>query len=394
MRNLVPVLFVVAAACGEEPASSPPDAGFEPAPDAAEYELAGVVQKGPFINGSIVTVVELDTAMVPTGRTFQATIEDDTGAFAIPGVALAAPFVRLIADGFYFDEVRGALSAAPIVLTGLADVTDTATVNVNLLSHLARPRTEALIAGGASFADAKTQAEQEVLAVFEHDAPLPAAETLDIAGAGEGDAVLLAMSVLLQGWRTPAELTQLLSAFNTDLRGDGTLDDAGTGGALVNAAVLVDLAQVRANIVARYDSLGAPVDPGDFEGHIQAFLDGTDFEQTSFIEYPADGWNVLDPAMTATTAGGKALTAVLPRGTRVRVVISQASGNAIWSYPQGVTGAWTVGGFSVGGQSFEASALVDPLTATMSLILNGSGSLLLEIYENAATEPITKTLTF
>jgi len=117
------------------PTAVPPTA----VPTAASYTIAGYVQKGPFVLGSEITVRELDDRFVPTGRTFTGRIEDSTGRFTIRGT-LTYPFVELSANGFYFNEVTGSLSAAQINLLALADLRDSTTVNVNLLTHLENVR--------------------------------------------------------------------------------------------------------------------------------------------------------------------------------------------------------------------------------------------------------------
>ena len=50
------------------------------------YAASGYVQKGPFIQGTTITVWELDSNLVQTGRSFTGTIDDNTGSFNIKGV--------------------------------------------------------------------------------------------------------------------------------------------------------------------------------------------------------------------------------------------------------------------------------------------------------------------
>ena len=47
--------------------------------------LSGKVQKGPYVQGTEITVRELDSSMIPTGNTFTGTIDDNTGSFGIRG---------------------------------------------------------------------------------------------------------------------------------------------------------------------------------------------------------------------------------------------------------------------------------------------------------------------
>ena len=47
--------------------------------------VSGKVQKGPYVQGTEITVRELDSSMTPTGNTFTGTIDDNTGSFSIKG---------------------------------------------------------------------------------------------------------------------------------------------------------------------------------------------------------------------------------------------------------------------------------------------------------------------
>lgn len=74
---------------------------------SGEYSIDGRAQKGPFIQGTTVRISELDSNLVPTGRSFETTIGSDTGEFSLPAVLLESQFVRLSANGFYFNVVTG-----------------------------------------------------------------------------------------------------------------------------------------------------------------------------------------------------------------------------------------------------------------------------------------------
>jgi hypothetical protein len=361
------------------------------------YDVGGHVQKGPFINGTAVTVNELDGALVATGRVFNTQIVDDAGTFILLGVSLASSFVRVSADGFYFDEVAGELSEERLELHMLADVTATPIVNVNLIGQLERPRVEYLIGTGSSFADAKTQAQQEVLAMFEISKPgIAASEALDISDGDDDGAILLAISAITQGTRTTGALSELLSAMGTDLREDGVLDSETSGSKLLDSAVLLDRAAVRANIEARYESLGMVVTVGDFESHIQHFIDNTSFTFTSQIGYPAAGNNgpsLLEPGVTAFVMGTYSLVVELPEATSIRVLM-RSTGPGPWGTAQGEHGDWTVSNYDqdLGEQEFTATG---PGTPDMYIGLVPQGSADVEIYENGSSTPtITKSITW
>lgn len=67
-------------------------------------------------------------------------------------------------------------------------------------------------------------------------------EQLDETGSSPGDAALLAIPPLIQGYLSVSEVSELLSVVAQDLQQDGTLTDAGAGQELMNAAWLVPCA--------------------------------------------------------------------------------------------------------------------------------------------------------
>ena len=239
---------------------------------AQDVRLNGYIQKGPFVQGTEITVRELDQRLVPTGRTFTGTIEDNTGSFIIKG-RMWRPFVELSADGFYFNEVSGSLSAAKLTLQGIAHrgYAEKYTVNVNLMTHLERKRVEYLMDFGHPFMSAKSQAQSEIMKIFNiENVKVGNSETLDISQSGDGNAVLLAISAILQSDKSEAELTELLSAVNTDIRYDGTLDVSATKQKLLDGVDYIKprITTIRSNIEARYNSLGMVASIPAFESYV------------------------------------------------------------------------------------------------------------------------------
>ena len=235
--------------------------------------VSGKVQKGPYVQGTEITVRELDSSMTPTGNTFTGTIDDNTGSFSIKGT-LANKIAELAADGYYFNEVSGSLSTAKLALQAFSDLTDSSSVNVNLMTHLEKKRVEYLMDNSKmTFAAAKTQAQTEIMKIFNIDnVTLGNSETLDISKSGDGNAVLLAISAILQSDKTEAELTELLSTINTDIRTDGTLDSTTTKATLATAMEYlktrhIDNVTVRDNIEDRYSNLGVSATIPAFESY-------------------------------------------------------------------------------------------------------------------------------
>jgi hypothetical protein len=259
------LIFGLLLSCSEEDSSSEVDTA-----SSSAVTVSGQVQKGPYVQGTEITVRELDSSMIPTGNTFTGTIDDNTGSFSIKGT-LTNKIVELSAVGYYFNEVSGSLSSATLTLSALSDLTDISSVNVNLMTHLEKKRVEYLMDNSKmTFAAAKTQAQTEIMKIFNIDnVTLGNSETLDISKSGDGNAVLLAISAILQSDKTEAELTELLSTINTDIRTDGTLDSTTTKATLVTAMEYLQPrhATIRSNIESRYNSLGISATIPAFESY-------------------------------------------------------------------------------------------------------------------------------
>jgi uncharacterized protein (TIGR02145 family) len=97
-------------------------------------------------------------------------------------------------------------------------------------------------------------------------------EILDITVNREDNAILLAISVILQGDRSVRDLTELLTDISTDIKEDGKYDNNLTIGELRNSALVFDLVKIRLNLEKRYQQLGIPATIPDFEKYVNAFL--------------------------------------------------------------------------------------------------------------------------
>ena len=208
-----------------------------------DWEVAGVSQKGPFVTGSAVTVQELDgITLKQTGKSFKGSIKSDKGDFVIKDINLKSQYAILEASGYYRDEISGKKSAAPVTLRALTDLSNRKTVNINLLTHLEYERVSYLVADKKMpIADAKAQAESEVLASFAIEGEFAESEDLNIFKSGDGNAALLAVSVLLQSDVDVAGLTERMGEFSIALAEGGSWDDADTKAAIADWACDADL---------------------------------------------------------------------------------------------------------------------------------------------------------
>ena len=219
-----------------------------------DWEVAGVSQKGPFVTGSAVTVQELDgITLKQTGKSFKGTIKSDKGDFAIKDINLESQYAILEASGYYRDEISGKKSSSQVTLRALTDLKDRKHVNINLLTHLEYERVMYLVTEKKkSIAEAKEQAEKEVLATFGIEGDFAESEDLNIFETGDGNAALLAISVLLQSDVDVAGLTERMGEFSISLAEGGSWDDADVKTAIADWACDVDLkgslSKVRKNV--------------------------------------------------------------------------------------------------------------------------------------------------
>jgi len=379
-----------------------------------ERDITGFVQKGPFISGSSVTIYDLKADLTPVGKSYNAQITDNQGSFQLNGIALSSGYVSIRADGFYFNEVAGRQSVAQLTLYALADVTGAGSINVNLLTHLEKPRVEFLMQNGQSFSEAKIQAQREVLAIFnlEKDG-IGVSENLNISKAGDDNGILLAISCILQGYRSEGALTELLSNISNDIREDGQLDDENLGAALVNHAVALNATAIHSNLGKRYHEVGATANVPGFGQFINNFITQTGFEPTgSVIGYPATGQhgqNILALSKTDYLGGENnpcSLAANLPKNSNLKIRITSLSNSdtiktvsadttdvsgsattkAAWYYQSSSNINWSVSDFDTEtfSQSFYA---IEPDKSCDLKLYFDRGSFLVEYFEMNATEP-------
>ncbi|HBL76525.1 MAG: hypothetical protein A2W90_00450 [Bacteroidetes bacterium GWF2_42_66] len=295
--------------------------------------INGFVQKGPYLNGTSITISELTSDLTSTGKNFTSQILDNKGNFEIKNVELTSQYVELKADGFYFNEVLNENSSAQLTLFAISDISNKSSLNVNILSNIEKSRVSYLVSNGIRFSDAKNQAQKEILSIFEiNREDILESEQLDITKSGDDHAILLAVSVILQGYLSVPDLSELLANMSTDIREDGVLNSQSIGSTLINNAKTIQLDAIRQNLESRYEEMGLNITIPDFEKYVNQFIENTDFVFTGFIAYPqngAYGTNLLDKNRTEYSAGYHSLNAILPNGTSLKVKIQGKN----WFYP-------------------------------------------------------------
>ena len=261
---LIGSITFLLAACGDDSKTS---SGADNADIVAitDKTISGVSQKGPFVNGSSVTVQELDgETLSQTGGSFEGKIKNDMGEFSVKVKSLESQYALLKANGFYRNEVTGKKSKSQVTLYALTDLSNRDEVNVNLLTHLAYERSLYLAAEGLSVGKAKKQAESEILGTFGISGDFASAEDLSIFGTDDGAAALLAISVLMQGDLNEADFSERLANYAADIEEDGVWDD------FVTATVIADWAATK-SLAGELGSIRNNIAEWGFSDEVPAF---------------------------------------------------------------------------------------------------------------------------
>lgn len=239
-------------------------------------EIAGYVQKGPFVVGTSVTVQELTDKLTPTGRTFATQIQNDNGNFIIKG-NFSEEYAEIIASGYYYNEVAGKLSASPITLRTISKLSNKDHVNINILTTLQSPRMQKLINEGKAFETAVTQSQMEVLKAFhiEPENGINIFDQLTITQEGTGNAILLAISSIMQDDRTEAELSEFISKVANDIQDNGILDAQSLKDAITTSSSHINNVIVQENLRKRFEEIGmSNISIPDFYAYLDSNGDG------------------------------------------------------------------------------------------------------------------------
>ena len=249
----------------------------------ANLNVAGFAQKGPFVKGSAVTVQGINCkTMELTNESFEGVVKSDKGDFGVEDVNLSATCALFEVTGYYFSELTGKKSSDKLTLHALTDLKDRKNVNINVLTHLEYERLMYLVTEkDKKFEEAKAQAEKEVLAAFGIAGDFDNSEDLNIFGPGDGNAALLAVSVMMQGNADVAALAKRIERFEDSFAESGVWNDPETKKAIaewVEAAVASgELDSIRKNVVDWGYAGEAPA----FEKYVETFVDSAAVSSSS-----------------------------------------------------------------------------------------------------------------
>ena len=266
-------ISIFLAACGDDNKNAGGTVEDQEIIAITDKTISGVSQKGPFVNGSSVTVQELDgETLAQTGNSYEGKIKNDMGEFSVKVTKLASQYALLKANGFYRNEVTGEKSKSQVTLYALTDISNRDEVNVNLLTHLEYERSLYLAADDSvTVAAAKKQAEKEVLATFGITGDFANSEDLNIFGTDDGAAALLAVSVLMQGNLSEADFSERLADYAADIETDGKWGDTKTATKIADWASSKSLGGELENIRNNIAKWNISTDVPAFEKYVYNF---------------------------------------------------------------------------------------------------------------------------
>ncbi len=271
------VFMSILSACSDSEVAggSSDDAGIYAVKD---LNVAGLTQKGPFAKGSAVTVQGIDCqTMELTEEKFTGSVKSDKGDFGVENVNLSVTCALFEVTGYYFNELTGKKSSEKMTLHALTDLKDRKNVNINLLTQLEYERVMNLVTKkDKSFADAKKQAEKEVLAAFSvnaKDGEFAQFEDLNILEKGDDNAALLAVSVMMQSDLKVTKLAERVKDVAADIAKDGSWDDDNTKMEIAEWAATADKNGEFANVGKNIEKWGGSSEVSTFETVVEKFAE-------------------------------------------------------------------------------------------------------------------------
>ena len=370
--------------------------------------LVGAIFKGSFLQGSLLNFYELDSNLNQTGKSYNATIEDNFGNYTLQAAGLENSIFRVVGDGFYWNEVLNENSDSRITLTGVCKIDSNELVNVNVLTHLERPRFEYLYSQkGYSFDSAKREAVSDVLGVFGFkNTGITRAEKVGVTGIGNDSKILLAISTLIQGFRSGSEVTQLFNNIAEDIKTDGILSDSTIGNDIATHLYYMDTATMLSNFKTRYATKYASDTINTLDmSFIKRFQDSTSYtKDKELIEYPSEATllygtkpNILNLDNVSFSYGSSYVIADIKRkGLFVKIELFNTDGTQLpspgVSSCAGCVANWI---YSMNYNNSNRTVLPTWVSAgtdthsDMSSLV--AGEYLIKYYEGNSTDNLTKT---
>lgn len=276
LKLLLFLLSVLLASCSKE------------LDNERKFDIKGKAQKGPFKIGTNVTISELDNDLNPTGKVYFSTIMNHEGYFDLPDIEFASNYVQLKVEGDYFEEYHGYTTTnQPITLFCIVDLSENDITNINLLTHLEMDRIIQFKNEGLSFIESKQKAQNEILKNFNiENVDFINSENLDISGNTDNDAILLAITLIIQGSKVGSNLTEFLTNIRNDIYDNGIIDSEGIQTRLISQSKLLDKDRLRDNLHNYFINIGEEIEIPPFERYIDTFNIKSSYNSIANYSFP------------------------------------------------------------------------------------------------------------
>lgn len=245
-------------------------------PDGSRSEqILGHIEKGPFLQGSEVTLTDLNKDLSQSGKSFTTSTTSDLGSFDFgQALDLSSGLVELKTSGYFYNECTGGLSNSQITLKAIADTDGAANLNVNLLTHLEYARVKHLVKNGMPFKQAKEQAESEILKTFAITDKIASPEKVSLTDCDKNANILLAISSIMLYDKSEAEFSEFIAKYSNDLEKDGTIDNSQLKETIKEGQENCLPSQIKKKMEEYYQSKGSNVAIGNFSQFIDFNGDG------------------------------------------------------------------------------------------------------------------------
>ena len=238
-------------------------------------QILGHIEKGPFVQGSEVTLTDLNKDLSQSGKSYTTNTTSDLGSFDFgQTLDLSSGLVELKTSGYFYNECTGSLSNSQITLKAIANTDGAANLNVNLLTHLEYARVKYLVKSGKSFKQAKEQAESEILKSFAITDKIASPEKVSLTDCDKNANILLAISSIMLYDKSEAEFSEFIAKFSNDIEKDGTIDNSQLKETIKKGQENCHPSQIQKKMAEYYQSKGSNVAIGNFSQFIDFNGDG------------------------------------------------------------------------------------------------------------------------
>lgn len=238
-------------------------------------QILGHIEKGPFVQGSEVTLTDLNKDLSQSGKSYTTNTTSDLGSFDFgQTLDLSCGLVELKTSGYFYNECTGSLSNSQITLKAIANTDGAANLNVNLLTHLEYARVKYLVKSGKSFKQAKEQAESEILKSFAITDKIASPEKVSLTDCDKNANILLTISSIMLYDKSEAEFSEFIAKFSNDIEKDGTIDNSQLKETIKKGQENCHPSQIKKKMEEYYQSKGSNVAIGNFSQFIDFNGDG------------------------------------------------------------------------------------------------------------------------